>query len=229
MFGIRLGLTLAAIGLSLSAHADSIDCTRAKTRTERLICSDKALVSADSTLASAYYGAIDIAADQQAVVRSQRAWLAQRDACADAACIATAYRDRTAALKQVKHAGWKTYRDPALGISFEYLGNRQIKKPCPEIGGDRCVAIVGRNMTNSSYFIAFEIVDGALEPVAERKPASSGKTTANGCRRMVAARRKRSNASPAPAGVACARRSRAASAIRKPASTRPAANATGPC
>ena len=48
---------------------------------------------------------------------------------ADAACIATAYRDRTAALKQVKHAGWKTYRDPALGISFEYLGNRQIKSP----------------------------------------------------------------------------------------------------
>ncbi|PRD92991.1 lysozyme inhibitor LprI family protein [Burkholderia contaminans] len=90
MFAIRLGLTLAAIGLSLSAHADSIDCSRAKTRTDRLICSDKALVSADSTLASAYYGAIDIAADQQAVVRSQRAWLAQRDACADAACIATA-------------------------------------------------------------------------------------------------------------------------------------------
>ncbi|HGL6717929.1 lysozyme inhibitor LprI family protein [Burkholderia contaminans] len=169
MFGFRLSLTLAAIGLSLSAHADSIDCSRAKTRTERLICSDKALVSADSALASAYYGAIDMAADQQAVVRSQRAWLAQRDACADAACIATAYRDRQAALKQVKHAGWETYRDPALGISFEYLGNRQIKKPCPEIGGERCVAVVGRNMTNSSYFIAFEIVDGALEPVAEKK------------------------------------------------------------
>lgn len=169
MFGFRLSLTLAAIGLSLSAHADSIDCSRAKTRTERLICSDKALVSADSALASAYYGAIDMAADQQAVVRSQRAWLAQRDACADAACIATAYRDRQAALKQVKHAGWKTYRDPALGISFEYLGNRQIKKPCPEIGGERCVAVVGRNMTNSSYFIAFEIVDGALEPVAEKE------------------------------------------------------------
>ncbi|MCA3789890.1 lysozyme inhibitor LprI family protein [Burkholderia sp.] len=169
MFGIRVALTLAAIGLSLSAHADSIDCSRAKTRTDRLICSDKALVSADSTLSNAYYDAIGIAADQQALIRSQRAWLAQRDACADAACIATAYRDRTAALKQVKHAGWKTYRDPALGISFDYLANRQVKKPCPEGGGDHCVAIVGRNMTYSISFISFEIVDGALEPVAEKE------------------------------------------------------------
>ncbi|WP_446904139.1 lysozyme inhibitor LprI family protein [Burkholderia sp. YIM B11467] len=169
MFRIRVGFALAALGLSLSAHADSIDCTRAKTRTDHLICGDKALVSADSTLSSAYYDAIGIAADQPAVIRSQRVWLAQRDACADAACLATAYRDRTAALKQVTHAGWKTYRDPALGISFEYLANRQVKKPCPAIGGDRCVAIVGRNMTYSNYFIAFEIVDGALEPVAEKE------------------------------------------------------------
>ncbi|WP_193100063.1 lysozyme inhibitor LprI family protein [Burkholderia sp. Z1] len=169
MFRIRVGFALAALSLSLSAHADSIDCTRAKTRTDHLICGDKALVSADSTLSSAYYDAIGIAADQPAVIRSQRAWLAQRDACADTACLATSYRDRTAALKQVKHAGWKTYRDPALGISFEYLANRQVKKPCPAIGGDRCVAIVGRNMTYSNYFIAFEIVDGALEPVAEKE------------------------------------------------------------
>jgi uncharacterized protein len=169
VFCIRLGLLLAAVGLSLSAHADSIDCSRAKTRTDRLICADKALVSADSALSSAYYDAVGIAADQQAVIQSQRTWLKQRDACADAACVAAAYRDRTAALKRVKRAGWKTYRDPALGISFEYLANRQVKKPCPAIGGDRCVAIVGRNMTYSDYFIAFEIVDGALEPVAEKQ------------------------------------------------------------
>ncbi|MDN7911704.1 lysozyme inhibitor LprI family protein [Burkholderia cepacia] len=169
MFGIRPGLALAVIGLSLSAHADGIQCARATTRTEHLICADEALMSADSALSNAYYDAVGIAADQQAVIRSQRAWLTQRDACADAACIATAYRDRTAALKQVKHAGWKTYHDPALGISFEYLANRQVKKPCPEGGSDHCVAIVGRNMTYSSRFISFEIVDGALEPVAEKE------------------------------------------------------------
>ncbi|AYQ41211.1 PF07007 family protein [Burkholderia aenigmatica] len=169
MFGIRLGLTLAAIGLSLSAHADSINCTREKTRTDRLICADTALLSADSALSSAYDDAVGIATDQQAVIRSQRAWLVQRDACTDAACLAAAYRDRTEALKQVKHAGWKTYRDPVLGVSFEYLANRQVKKPCPAIGGDRCIAIVGRNMTYSTDLIAFKIVDGALEPVAEKE------------------------------------------------------------
>ncbi|MGZ2746914.1 lysozyme inhibitor LprI family protein [Burkholderia stagnalis] len=167
----RPGLALAAIGfaLSVSAHAAGIDCSAAKTRTDRLICDDKALVSADSALASAYDATVDAAADPRAVIQSQRAWLRQRDACGDAACAAAAYQDRMAALKQVKQAGWKTYRDPALGISFEYLANRQVKKPCPVLGGDRCVAIVGRGMINSDYFIAFEIVDGALEPVAEKE------------------------------------------------------------
>ncbi|CAB3755114.1 hypothetical protein GQ57_12890 [Burkholderia sp. MSh2] len=169
MFGIRLCLVLAALGLALPAHAGGIDCTRARTRTEHLICADKALVSTDNALSGAYDDTLALAADPPAVIRSQRAWLARRDACADAACISTAYRDRTAALKQVKHAGWNTYRDPALGISFEYLANRQVKKPCPVLGGDRCVAIVGRNMNGSDYLIAFEIVDGALEPVAEQK------------------------------------------------------------
>ncbi|KVP71221.1 hypothetical protein WL40_15850 [Burkholderia ubonensis] len=164
-----LYLAVAAMSFTLSAHAAGIDCSAAKTRTDRLICGDKALVSAGSALASAYDATVDAAADPRAVILSQRAWLKQRDACGDAACVAAAYRDRAAALKQVKPAGWKTYRDPALGISFEYLANRQVKKPCPALGGDRCVAIVGRNMTNSNYFIAFEIVDGALEPVAEKE------------------------------------------------------------
>ncbi|KVV00618.1 lysozyme inhibitor LprI family protein [Burkholderia ubonensis] len=170
MFSFRyLCLAVAATSVALSAHAAGIDCSAAKTHTDRLICGDKALVSADGALASAYDATVDAAADPRAVIVSQRAWLTQRDACGDAACVAAAYRDRAAALKQVKPAGWKTYRDPALGISFEYLANRQVKKPCPVLGGDRCVAIVGRNMTNSNYFIAFEIVDGALEPVAEQE------------------------------------------------------------
>ncbi|MGS0893901.1 lysozyme inhibitor LprI family protein [Burkholderia stagnalis] len=170
MFSLRrLCFAVAALCLSLSAHADGIDCTHAKTRTDRLICGDKALVSADGALAVDYDRTIDAAADQPAVIRSQREWLRRRDACGDAACVAAAYRDRAAALKQVKRAGWKTYRDPALGIAFEYLANRQVKKPCPALGDERCVAIVGRNMTYSDYFIAFEIVDGALEPVAEKE------------------------------------------------------------
>ncbi|KVT75410.1 hypothetical protein WK56_05865 [Burkholderia ubonensis] len=158
VFSFRyLYLAVAATSVALSAHAAGIDCSAAKTRTDRLICGDKALVSTDGALASAYDATVDAAADPRAVILSQRAWLKQRDACGDAACVAAAYRDRAAALKQVKPAGWKTYRDPALGISFEYLANRQVKKPCPVLGGDRCVAIVGRNMTNSNYFIAFEM------------------------------------------------------------------------
>lgn len=165
----RLCLTVVVGGVALSAQAAGIGCPNAKTRVDRLICGDKALVLADSALATAYAASIDIAEDQNAVIQSQRAWLKQRNACSDTTCIAAAYQERTDALKSVKRAGWKTYRDPALGISFDYLANRQVKKPCPALGGDRCVAIVGRNMSNSDYLIAFELVDGALEPVAEEK------------------------------------------------------------
>ncbi|SMG11615.1 hypothetical protein SAMN06265784_101497 [Paraburkholderia susongensis] len=155
------------MGIALSAHAAAIDCSSANTRTDRLICGNDALVSADSSLAAAYDHAVDMAEDQDAVIRSQHAWLRQRNACSDVACIASAYRERIDALKRVKHASWTTYSNPALGISFEYLANRKVKTPCPVLGGDHCVAIVGRNMWNSDYFIAFEIFDGTLEATAE--------------------------------------------------------------
>ncbi|QCP54481.1 hypothetical protein FAZ95_36905 [Trinickia violacea] len=137
------------------------------------------------------------------MIQSQRAWLRQRDACSDVACIAGAYRERIEALKGVKRAGWKTYRDPALGISFDYLANRQVKKPCPALGGDRCVAIVGRNTWNSDYFISFEIFDGALESVAEEKAVferdEGGKWTTNAGPGVP----QRRSASQGVAGKAC--------------------------
>jgi uncharacterized protein len=164
----RLLLAGGLAAAALSAHAAGIDCAKAKTHTERLVCADAAVKQLDTELGGAYDSVLSTAADPAGLVHAQRDWLKQRDACADAACLSQAYRDRLAALKQVRPAGWKTYHDPALGISFEYLENRQIK-PCPERGG-RCVALVGRGMDrNSPYLIAFEVVDGPLEQVAADK------------------------------------------------------------
>ena len=162
-------LVILLMAITGSAGAASFDCGEATTLVEKEICSSETLSELDIALSLAYAHAIDIAANQHAVVQSQLAWLRQRNACGDTTCIDGAYRKRIDALKQIKRAGWKTYHNPALGISFEYLANRQVMTPCPLIGGNRCVAIVGSNMGNSDYLIAFEIHDGALDPIAEEE------------------------------------------------------------
>jgi uncharacterized protein len=166
-------LRVVAVALSLAslnaAHAGGINCAKAKSRVERLICGSKELVAADAALSDVYRETVDAAADGDKVVQSQRAWLKQRDACADAKCLAETYQSRTDALKQVPRAEWATYSDPALGISFEYLANRKVVKPCPVRGGEGCVALVGRDMKKGEYLIAFELKDGELESVASEE------------------------------------------------------------
>ena len=166
-------LHLALFALSLSsaqlAHAGGINCSKAKSRVERLVCGSKELVAADAALSAAYTETVDAAAEGDTVVQSQRAWLKQRDACADVKCLADAYGARTEALKQVPRAEWATYRDTELGISFEYLANRKVVKPCPGRNDERCIALVGPGMKKGEYLVAFELKDGALEAVASEE------------------------------------------------------------
>ncbi|RZM34250.1 MAG: DUF1311 domain-containing protein [Sphingomonas sp.] len=83
-----------------SPRGAGFDCTRTTTRAERLICGDDDLTRQDRYLNTVYAGAIRSAPPtmRAALVRTQRAWLAQRDACADTACMTASYDDRTAAL-----------------------------------------------------------------------------------------------------------------------------------
>lgn len=156
------------IGFPLATHAAGIDCDKARSQVEHLICSDKAIGLRDNDLSNAYSQAMETGADPAAITRSQREWLKQRNQCANSACLQRSYDDRIAALKQIPPAGWKTYRDPGLGISFEYLANRQVKA-CPASEGKPCVAMIGRNMDNSDYLIEFTRVDGGLEEVATKE------------------------------------------------------------
>ena len=168
-FGCERWLLACALTLSaIAAHAVGIDCSKAKTRVEHLICDDVAVAQLDIDLSITYQSAVDKAVDPAVVVRSQRDWLKQRNVCTDTACLAQAYRSRIEALNQVKPAGWKTYHDAKLGISFDYLENRQIKA-CQGRTEERCVALVGRDMAGSDYLIAFKRVDGRLEEVASRE------------------------------------------------------------
>ena len=89
-------LALAAVlGAAGPAPAASFDCDNAATDVERMICNDPALEALDEQLAAAYGAALVAAgANDARLTADQRAWLAERDRCADADCVAAAYRSR---------------------------------------------------------------------------------------------------------------------------------------
>lgn len=79
----------------------SFDCAKASTGVERLICENREFAEADIQMAQVYQTALENSQDKDALKRSQRAWLKkERDVCADAPCILTAYRDRIVDLSQ---------------------------------------------------------------------------------------------------------------------------------
>jgi len=83
----------------------SFDCAKAVSVVENLICKDPTLANADSDLASAYKKALlsDASSSQAAVDSlrsSERVFVAQRNQCTTAECVAQAYRERLTQLTQ---------------------------------------------------------------------------------------------------------------------------------
>jgi uncharacterized protein len=87
-----------AITIALAAPAPvlaALDCSRAKTNTEKLLCSNSRLAEADERLALAFRGAIHRGADPKALMDAQRAWIHDaRDVCNDVPCMLKAYEER---------------------------------------------------------------------------------------------------------------------------------------
>lgn len=83
---------------ALPAEA-AMDCSRAKTNAEKMLCSNARLMQADEQLAQAWRDAIRRGADPRDLMEGQRAWLRDvRDACNDAECMLRAYQGRIADL-----------------------------------------------------------------------------------------------------------------------------------
>lgn len=166
---LRLALpaafSLAGLAATGPARAQSFDCEAAMERVENMICSDEALGALDYELDEAWSETIDVAADPAALMRSQRAWLRTRNACRDSACVAAAYRERVPVVRAAPRAGWSVYRNPELGLTFEYLANREVRA-CPD-EMERCVAIYGRYFGAPRLLMAFQRFDGPLEAVAQ--------------------------------------------------------------
>lgn len=96
---IRLPLIARATFLTLfsvSTFAASFDCAKAKTQVERMICKDRKLSAKDSQLAGLFRDHLQSVGPTYAPSRKrdQRAWLRQRNACQDLACLNQLYDDR---------------------------------------------------------------------------------------------------------------------------------------
>ena len=87
---------LAAPVMALAA---GFDCSRAASRIERAICADAEVSQLDEYLGRYYAAARGVLGDgAECLQADQRAWLAQRNRCSDAACLRAAYLDRLAEL-----------------------------------------------------------------------------------------------------------------------------------
>jgi uncharacterized protein len=92
------GLVVLAITLALAVPAPvlaALDCSRAKSNAEKLLCSNSRLAYADERMALAFRGAIHRGADPRMLMEAQRAWIRDaRDVCNDVECMLNAYEER---------------------------------------------------------------------------------------------------------------------------------------
>jgi uncharacterized protein YecT (DUF1311 family) len=152
----------------LPGHAASFDCdSPTLSRVEKMICERQDLDRLDSDMAQAYRNAQMLARIPAEVTASQRRWLATRNQCGDAACVARAYQARLNELRQTPVATHQEFRDSATGLYFRYLGNRTVKR-CTTDPGTVCFQLAGPGMGyGSAYFVQFELVDRSLAAVAD--------------------------------------------------------------
>jgi len=92
-------ITLAAIvlfGLPNAVSAQSFDCRKAQTRTEKMICADAGLSALDEHLGRYYAAArVELESAASCLQTDQAQWLkTTRDVCQNEACLKTAYLNR---------------------------------------------------------------------------------------------------------------------------------------
>jgi len=102
-------VTLTCI-VSLTASAASFACAKAKTKTEKLICSDVVISSLDETLAAAYKKAYNRVENKIGLKQSQRDWLSsyQLTSCDNAACLKKELSERIEILNEASASGEPT-------------------------------------------------------------------------------------------------------------------------
>ena len=89
---------LGWIVLGMPALAASIDCGKASTKVEKLVCADAELSKLDEELNTAYKIVLQDEKQADSIRQSQKHWMKERNACADPACVKRAYETRLSSL-----------------------------------------------------------------------------------------------------------------------------------
>ncbi|MES2407131.1 MAG: hypothetical protein V4528_07400 [Pseudomonadota bacterium] len=88
------------LALGMTAEAASLDCGKAATKVEKLICGDDELLRLDNVLEKTYQQALEQGVDKQKTSEMQRQWLKElRNYCHDETCLKNAYEARINELK----------------------------------------------------------------------------------------------------------------------------------
>ena len=119
----------AVLAVTDYARAASFACQAAATHVEHMICADPGLSRQDDALAAAYKDsrtAFEAGADGATTLlddltHAQQAWLASRNACADAACLGRAYASQIAVLRFQPRPGHDASADRWAG-RYGYKG-----------------------------------------------------------------------------------------------------------
>ncbi|HKQ25528.1 MAG TPA: hypothetical protein VJT81_13885 [Burkholderiales bacterium] len=97
---ILLLVVAAAVLAAPVAVPAALDCSRARSNAEKMLCSNSRLAMADERMAYAFREAIRRGADPAALMQTQRRWTFEiRDACNEVDCMLKAYENRTAELE----------------------------------------------------------------------------------------------------------------------------------
>lgn len=80
------------------SYAASFDCSKASAKVEKMICADPKLSMLDEEMGKVYAEALRKAPDSAVLKSEQRAWLKERNGCADTQCLELKYSGRIAEL-----------------------------------------------------------------------------------------------------------------------------------
>lgn len=88
-------ITAVLLSTSSVSVAASFECSNAKTRIEKAICSNAQLSKADDDLSMLYKNVKIQAENSEDLTADQNSWLRERNLCKDESCILEKYRTRT--------------------------------------------------------------------------------------------------------------------------------------
>lgn len=92
-------VVLGLSALPAAAQAASIDCGKAASKVEKLICGDNELSKLDEVLSDLYQTALERSTDKKQISNEQRLWLRNvRNVCQGVECVKDAYKKRIDAI-----------------------------------------------------------------------------------------------------------------------------------